>query len=444
MTNVDARSEPADAGSDRPPAHPPQHPARPPEPTGSSALRLALLVGSVVLLGLWAGLSALVVVLAIVVMIFLHELGHFVTARAAGMKCTEFFIGFGPRIWSFTRGETEYGIKAIPAGAYVKVIGMTNLDEVDPADESRTYREKPYWRRMSVAVAGSTMHFLIALLVMFVYFAAVGAPEDDNWEVGYLAGPEASSVSPAEEAGLDVGDRIVAIDGTPLVTFEDLQDVMSDHRPGETVAVTVNRDGKAVERRVDLGESGDGGAFLGIGAYHPPQRLSLPSAAGRTATEFAEVSRLTVEAIGRIFSPSGISNFLGMAVDTAQTDAPDAPTSDETDIEAQGDRVLSIYGAARLGTQMTDSGAAGLLLFLALINIFIGIFNLVPLLPLDGGHVAIATYERVRELLSRSKARYHADVGKLIPLTYAVVFVLVGIGLVALYLDIASPLELPN
>ncbi|MDZ7678134.1 MAG: site-2 protease family protein [Acidimicrobiales bacterium] len=407
-------------------------------------MRLALLVGSVVLLGLWAGLSALVVVLAIVVMIFLHELGHFVTARAAGMKCTEFFIGFGPRIWSFTRGETEYGIKAIPAGAYVKVIGMTNLEEVDPADESRTYREKPYWRRMSVAVAGSTMHFMIALLAMLVYFAAVGAAEDDNWEVGYLAGPEPSSVSPAEQAGLDVGDRIVAIDGAPVVTFDDLQDVLGEHRPGESVGVTVNRDGQAIERTVDLGESGEGGAFLGIGAYYPPQRLSLPSAAVRTVTEFAEVSRLTVEAIGRIFSPSGISSFLGMAVDTARTDAPDTTASDETDIEAQGDRVLSIYGAARLGTQMADTGPAGLLLFLALINIFIGIFNLVPLLPLDGGHVAIATYERVREVLSRSKARYHADVAKLIPLTYAVIFVLVGIGLVALYLDIASPLELPN
>src|SRR4029079_19291502 len=100
--------------------------------------------------------------------IVLHELGHFLTAKKAGMKCTEFFIGFGPRIWSFRRGETEYGVKAIPAGAYVKIIGMNHLEEVDPSDEERTYRRKPFWRRLSVAVGGSTMHFLIAFVLICV------------------------------------------------------------------------------------------------------------------------------------------------------------------------------------------------------------------------------------------------------------------------------------
>ena len=133
-----------------------------------------------------------------------------------------------------------------------------------------------------------------------------------------------------------------------------------------------------------------------------------------------------------------------MSDDTARTpaDGGDGPVS--APLEDQGDRVLSIYGAARLGTQMADTGIAGFLAFMALINIFIGIFNLVPLLPLDGGHVAIATYEKVRELLARSTARYHADVSKLLPVTYAVIFVLVGVGIVALYLDIANPVDLPN
>jgi membrane-associated protease RseP (regulator of RpoE activity) len=439
VTHLDTDSDaPAVQG-----AEPPQHPHRPEEPQGSSMVRLALLVGSVLLLGLWAGASAVIVVLAIVAIIFLHELGHYVTARAAGMKCTEFFIGFGPRIWSFHRGETEYGIKAIPAGAYVKVIGMTNLEEVDPADEARTYRQKPYWRRMSVAVAGSTMHFLIALVCLFAFFVAVGVQQDDRWEVGRLAsGAVPGVVSPAGQAGVEIGDRLVAFDGVEVVTFDDVREQILSNAPGDEVVVTVDRQGQLLDVPVVLGEL-EGVPFLGVGPSYPPQPLGPGSAVVTTFTEFGEYSRLTVEAIVRIFSPSGLANFLGLAVDTARTpDSPDGPVT--TPIDEQGDRVLSIYGAARLGTQMTDTGIAGLLAFLALINIFIGIFNLVPLLPLDGGHVAIATYEKIRELFARSKARYHADVSKLIPLTYAVIFVLVGVGVVALYLDIANPIDLPN
>ena len=121
-------------------------------------------------------MAPLVVIAAVAVMIFMHELGHFLTAKWAGMKVTEFFLGFGPKIWSFQRGETEYGIKAIPAVAYVRIVGMHNLEEVDPADETRTYRQKPYWRRLSVAVAGSTMHFLMALVCIFLVLVFHGRP----------------------------------------------------------------------------------------------------------------------------------------------------------------------------------------------------------------------------------------------------------------------------
>src|SRR5688572_13910164 len=133
-------------------------------------LGLAFLVLGALALGIFGGWPILVVVLSLVFMIFMHELGHYLTAKSAGMKVTEFFIGFGPRIWSFQKGETEYGLKVIPAGAYVKVIGMNNLDEVDPADEAKTYRQASYPRRMAVAVAGSTMHFLQAILLLFVLY----------------------------------------------------------------------------------------------------------------------------------------------------------------------------------------------------------------------------------------------------------------------------------
>src|SRR3990170_2434654 len=116
----------------------------------------------------------LIFVAGIFLMIFVHELGHFLTAKRLGIKVEEFFIGFGPRIWSFRRGETEYGIKPIPLGAYVKIVGMHNLDEYDPADADRTYMSKPFWRRVSVAIAGSTMHFVLALVALFVAHAFVG------------------------------------------------------------------------------------------------------------------------------------------------------------------------------------------------------------------------------------------------------------------------------
>lgn len=431
-----------------PPPTPPGRPGAPGPGTGAApgeaaqgGVRLAMLGLAVVALGLVAGVSAVIVVLAIVVMIFLHELGHYVTARWSGMKVTEFFIGFGPKLWSVRRGETEYGVKGIPAGAYVRIIGMNNLDEVDPADESRTYRQKSYWRRMSVAVAGSTMHFLIALTCLFVLFTAYGVTDDARWDVGRLASLD-ESPSPAAAAGIEVGDDIVSIDGAVVVTFDDLRAAVGAHPPGTTVDVVVARAGGLVTVPVTLGATPDGNAFLGIGPYFPSERLGPVPALERTVTEFGRFTWESTAALGRFFTPSGLSSFVSQAVDRTADPAPDTPGGDPA-VEGEG-RVLSIFGAARIGAQATDTGLAGLLGFLVLINIFIGIFNLVPLLPLDGGHVAVATYEKVRELMARTGTRYHADVAKLLPLTYAVVIGLVGIGVLALYLDIVDPVNLPN
>ena len=119
-----------------------------------------------------------VFLIGILVSVFLHETGHYLTARATGMKVTQFFIGFGPRVWSFRRGETEYGVRVLPLGAFVRIIGMNNLDEVDPADEARTYRQKSYPRRMLVISAGSMMHICIAAVLFFAVFATRGVLVD--------------------------------------------------------------------------------------------------------------------------------------------------------------------------------------------------------------------------------------------------------------------------
>ena len=132
------------------------------------SFKLLLLFGAFLSLALLGGFSAVVVVISIVLIFFFHELGHYLVARMSGMQVTEFFIGFGPRIFSFHRGETEYGLKAIPAGAYVRVTGMNNLEDVDPALENRTYRAQTYPKRLALTLAGSATHFLLALFLLIV------------------------------------------------------------------------------------------------------------------------------------------------------------------------------------------------------------------------------------------------------------------------------------
>ncbi|MDH3754598.1 MAG: site-2 protease family protein [Acidimicrobiia bacterium] len=419
--------------------------APPPTEESTGWTGLVVVAGLVIVLGAFGGFSALVVVAAIIIMIFLHELGHFVAARRGGMKATEFFIGFGPRIWSFRRGETEYGLKAIPAGAYVRIIGMTNLEEVEPADEPRTYRQATFPRRLLVAVAGSAMHFLIALVLLFVLFAGPGfrgffssneeidavVLDSADWEIALTV-----EGSLAESAGLELGDRIVAVDGVETPTFNDMRAIISSIEPGTFVELDVVRGGERIQVAGALGENDDGGGFLGISPGLPDSSPVDPlTAVGRSVSEFGSLSVDSVTQLGSFFTPSGLSDFFGLVV--GADNEPVVVETDPSDADSENEgRILSIYGAARIGSAVTDQGAAQLLQFLVVLNVFIGIFNLAPLLPLDGGHVAIAVYERLRE---RRGERYHADVGKLLPLTVAVIAVLVFIGLGALYLDITDP-----
>jgi membrane-associated protease RseP (regulator of RpoE activity) len=432
------------------------------EPAQAGPLGLLALIAAFVALGLFSP-AGLVVVLAFVFMIFMHELGHYITAKRAGMKVTEFFIGFGPRIWSFQRGETEYGVKAIWAGAYVKIIGMNNLEEVDPADEARTYRQKSYPRRMSVAVAGSAMHFLMAGALLFLIFGVLGRSVNqsgDNAVIGSLSDPgefaadiEASDVeiddgfaellasgqTPASAAGLQEGDEVLAIEGEEVETFEDLGPMLLN-KGGETVEVTYERAGEVLNTEVEVGWISNGEAergFLGVGPNTVTERMAPWTAVGESASTFTDITTESVTALVRFFSPGGLSDFTSLAVSAGDDEPAEAPVSLGESSSANEGRIISIYGAARIGTQATQEGIAELLFFLVLINIFIGVFNLVPLLPLDGGHVAVGTYERVREF--GRTTRYHADVYKLIPLTYAVVLVLLTVGVLALYADIFDP-----
>ena len=403
---------------------------------------LLLLLLTIVLLGRAGGWPLLVVVGAIVLMIFLHELGHFITAKLSGMKVTEFFLGFGPKLWSFRRGETEYGVKLIPAGAYVRIVGMNNLEEVAPEDEPRTYRAKSYPRRLLVGVAGSGMHFLQALVCLFLMLTVTGAPGGhvfidnvNDWQI-----VQVDDGSAASAAGLQPGDRIVAVDGQRVEDFTTLHDFIAA-RPGKGVSLVVDRHGNEFDVSTTLGIDGGEGR-LGIHSGLPPrEKIGVVTASGRTFVEFGTGVKESISAIGSFFSPSGLSNF---ASDVAHGGSPTvegdrtSPSSNKLPSDAK-DRPVSIVGAALIGSDLTREGLYAFLGFFATINLFIGIVNLAPLLPLDGGHVIIATYERIR---SRRGRRYQVDVIKLLPLTYAVVMVLGLIFVSTLFLDIADPIRI--
>jgi membrane-associated protease RseP (regulator of RpoE activity) len=429
MANTDAAPQAERSPSDTP---------APAERPRSGLVRLGVLVALVVYLGVRGGLPWLFIVGSLVLMVFLHELGHFLTARWAGMKVTQFFLGFGPRVWSVQRGETEYGLKAIPAGAYVKVIGMYGMDEVDPADEPRTYRQKKYYQRVVMAAAGSTMHFLLALALIYAVLVGVGRQQIDNWSVAVV-----SPGSAAEVAGLQAGDRLLRVDGRPVEDWSRMREVIAPLQ-GRTVEVVLVRDGtvQTVEATIGAHPQRPTEGQLGVGPDFPLRRVGPFAAVSETLSQFAAITTGSVKGLLQLFTPSGLGSFArqvaeGRVEQPAEGGgATAAPAEDET-------RFLSIYGAARVGADLTREGPGPALGFLAMLNIFIGLFNLVPLLPFDGGHIAIATYERVRELVARNGRRHFTDVTRLLPLTYAVVGLLVMIGLSSFYLDFVNPVSLP-
>lgn len=413
---------------------------------GRAALvQLLVFIGAGLFASLITGVTRTVfVVLAIVIMVMVHEFGHFITAKWSGMKVTEYFLGFGPRVWSFKWGETEYGVRAIPAGGFVKVIGMNNLEHVDPAEEHRAFRSSPVWRRVVMASAGSFMHFVMAFFISVALLACVGKLSDATTTVGAIVALQGTS--PARDAGLRANDRFLAIEGAPVSKWEDVSRRLQAAPIGAPVHVTVQREGKpldlaitTVDRRSVLlpnGQPVEGtdpsvpSSFIGVEAQHVYKTVGLGSAVVQSASLVGHGTVAVFQAFGKTFSPSGIKTYYNNV--TGQVPKAEQAKADET-------RFVSPVGLVNYADDAAKSGWFAVLSLLFSINLFIGIFNMVPLLPFDGGHVAVALYERVRSI---RRPTYHADYAKLVPVSYAVLLVLLVITGSSLFLDITKPL--PN
>ncbi|MFN3254875.1 MAG: M50 family metallopeptidase [Ilumatobacter sp.] len=364
-----------------------------------------------------------VFVVGLVISIFLHEVGHFVTAKWTGMKATQFFLFFGPRLWSFRRGETEYGVRAIPAGAFVRIVGMNRMDDVEPGDEDRTYRQKSFPRRLLVISAGSIMHMIIAVLLLFVVYLGQGE-RTDTFEPGVSIA--ALSVNgPAQEAGLRVGDEFITVGGVDVAQTRDVFDVIGTFEPQEFVEVVVVRDGEPLTFDIGLGATPEGRALLGVvsGQERIYTQHGVPAAAYNAVTDIVPVSWESVQGVVRALNPVNIFTHLAGTNEDLQT------------------RPTSVVGVTGVADDIGDiEGIYGVLWLLAVLNVFVGVFNMFPLLPLDGGHAAIAVYERVREAMRGGRQRYFADVERLMPFAMGVMVLLLGLFTAALYLDITDPL----
>jgi membrane-associated protease RseP (regulator of RpoE activity) len=379
--------------------------------------------------GIWSptGLAAVGVILCLPLIIMLHELAHYVTARRTGMKVTEFFVGFGPRIWSFKRGETEYGVKAVILGGYCRIIGMTNLEEVAPEDEPRAYRSKGYLARVGVAGAGPAVHFLIAFVLMFAVFAIAG----DVMHQRALTRLDETSLG-AQTAGIRAGDTLVSIDGTPITRWEQVSGVIGKHDAGDVVRFVVARDGQTITRDVTLTQQiydGQKVVVAGIKTTILTPRPGLVRSVTMAPGAVVTVGHDAVTALGQIFSPSGISRYFHVLAGTDKSE------------EANQQRFLSPVGYAQVAKHAVDAGWLAVVQLLLVINVFLGLVNLVPLLPFDGGHIAIASYEQVMSTITRRRIR--VDVAKLMPIAGAVLVVLLFIAVSSLFLDITHPVGNP-
>ncbi len=430
-------------------------------------------------------LGVLLFVVGVAVSIGLHEAGHLVPGKLFNVKVTQFFIGFGRTLWSRQRGETEYGVKAIPLGGYCKLIGMVPPDpdqdpstvrtrntgmfhqlisdakaaeyeHVDPADHDRLFYNKAWWKRVIIMGSGVAINIVLAFLLFSVVFMGYGAPTatttvagvsecviavtEDNADQQQRECTADDPVAPAKAAGFLPGDRLVSFNGTPITDWEQLQSEIRANG-SRTATVVVERGNREVtlspktvvspridpentERITKVG-------FLGVTPVVERQRQGV----GFVVTTMADGTWEVVKTIGTL--PQKLYHVARAALGLEERD----PNS-----------LMSVVGAGRVAGEISATEEIpvldrffSLILLLAGLNLFLGMINLVPLPPFDGGGIATTLYEAVRRGIARMRGRPDpgpVDAAKLLPVTYVMAGLILVMSVILIYADIVAPVSL--
>jgi len=376
-------------------------------------------------------LGILAFVVALLFSVMVHEFGHYITARKFGMRISEFFLGFGKRIWSFQRGETEFGLKAIPAGGYCKIEGMAPNDEMPEGEEGRAFYKASSAKKLIVLGAGSFLHFVLGFLLLFLLFVGIGT----NQVLPVIS--EVVSNSAAQAAGIQPGDEIVAINGKKVTEwYKDVEVIRQSE--GKELTLVLDRNGQEISitasgRLTDI--DGTKRYVLGIvndvGLKRSGLSVSLKNSAIVTKSFLTE----SVKSLAKL--PEKVPALWGATVRGEERDA---------------NGLVGVVGVARVSGEAVGSDKltpmerlATFVLIVASLNIFVGIFNLLPILPLDGGHMAVAIADEIRAFFARLRGRPRPapiDVTVLTPVTMVVFVILACLTLLLLVADVINPVTL--
>ena len=391
-------------------------------------------------------IGVLAFVLALLVSVMIHEAGHYLTAKKFGMKVTEFFVGFGKKLWSTQRGETEFGIKAVPAGGYCRIVGMSPREELADADQSRAFVKAGVGQRLIVLGAGSFLHFVIGFVLLLTLFSSVGVTSVTNTveavsdcipKVANEACTSRSTPSPAKDVGILAGDKITKVNG---ISYSEWIDVVTIIRSsaGEQLEITIERNSMPINVLVTPASRDLDGKSVGVlGVVNTIGTITYgPIEAGAKATKY------TGEILGNSLT----------ALFTLPAKIPDLVRQtfggEKRDVEG----LVGVVGVARVSGETAETDklttrekVATFLLIIASLNLFVGMFNLLPLLPLDGGHMAVAVADGVRNLNAKRSGMPKPapfDVERLAPITMVVFIFMAGLSLLLLTADIFNPIRL--
>jgi membrane-associated protease RseP (regulator of RpoE activity) len=376
-------------------------------------------------------LGILAFVVALLFSVMVHEFGHYITARKYGMWVSEFFVGFGKRIWSVQRGETEFGVKAIPAGGYCKIEGMSPSDELPEGQEDRAFYKASSAKKLVVLGAGSFLHFVLGFVLLFTLFAGIGTNQ---------VLPEIREVVPnsaAQAAGILAGDEVISINGKKVTEwYKDVEVIRQSQ--GRELSLVLDRNGEQISVTASARLTNIDGTkryVLGIvndmGLKRSGLLVSIKNSASVTKSFLVE----SVKSLGKL--PEKIPALWGATVRGEERDP---------------NGLVGVVGVARVSGEAVGSDKltamerlATFVLIVASLNIFVGVFNLLPILPLDGGHMAVALADSIRAFFARLRGRPRPapiDVTVLTPITMVVFVVLATLTLLLLVADVINPVTL--